>query len=670
MARKVYEKNIRSMLKEKNVRLLMGKARLTPLQMQNLLKSRLDLSTSKSQKVINTKKQVISRSLISRDIRKKPVKAKMAITNNSLQSLIDLPSTSGDVSSDFPVPDWFLFQGKADVSVIVPLYKSNKVVNDLIASWDVYNDGLKVEMIFVDDQCPNDSKTAVIKSWELRKNEITQGVGRIIINGSNQGFGGACNAGAFKATGDYIIYLNADTRVTNGWIKPIIDLFNSDSKIGIIGNLQIKEGGVWNNTIDSAGSEWIWRKDGFIHIGRHCYHYQDLPRPFTYTESPSDILQVAEREMVTGCCLAIRTTLNQYIGGFNPCYRIGYWEDSELCMAVKEKGYKIMYQPKSIIFHKLSHANMGCHPYHIANKVYFFNKWVKSGRIDALVHEPRPDALPEIKQILLQRKEATGDVLVATAVVPALKKKYPGCQITFNTRSTNVLLNNPNIDSVVNEGEFSERQFQLVYNLDMAYERRPYTNILQSYADVVGVPVSNCKTFVAQETIADFNLSQYVVFHAGKTLWAGRDWTQDKMIELALQLMANGENVVLVGKSNDYHIPSSYDLRGQTNIQQLAFLIANAKLFIGIDSFPMHVAQSVNTPGVCFFGSIDPHTRIYNNCIIPVTAKNVDCLGCHHRRQSPCVVTNFCENNTFDCIKKCSVDDMWNVVTQQLKQYG
>ena len=49
------------------------------------------------------------------------------------------------------MPDWFRSVDKADVSVIVPLYKSNLVIPDLVKSFSL-DEKLKVEIIFIDDQ--------------------------------------------------------------------------------------------------------------------------------------------------------------------------------------------------------------------------------------------------------------------------------------------------------------------------------------------------------------------------------------------------------------------------------------------------------------------------------------------------------------------------------------
>lgn len=603
------------------------------------------------------KKPVVSRHL--RPIgRERPLKVhKSTHKLHGTATLVEVPNAGTKQSIEYPVPKWFKYSGSPKVSVIVPIYKSQGVLADLIDSWPLEDD---VEIIFVDDHCPNNSKDAVVKLWGKRLSELKNGVGKIIFNIENKGYGTACNVGAEHASGEYIIFLNADTKVTPGWIDPIIELLQ-DKTVGIVGNMQIKEGGMWDNTIDSAGSEWTWAASSFVHIGRHSYKKQNIPMPYTLENAPADICTVAEREMVTGCCLAMRKDLYEYVGGYNPNYRIGYWEDAEICMTVRELGYKVLFQPKSVIYHKLSHTNSGGHEFQDFNRSFFFNKWVSSYRIDKLVADKR-ETSPNVGTVLLKRSGANGDVLVASAVAPAIKKMYPGCKITFCTNCKDVLANNPYIDKIIDSSDLHERAFQVYYNFDMIYEYRPNTNILDAYAEAVGAVRENCKLYLHKEALYQQLPKEYIVVHAGKTMWVGRDWKSDNFAEISQKLMASGEKVVCIGKESETAIPCTVDLRGKTTINQLATVISRAKMFIGIDSFPMHVAQVFNVPGHCFFGSILPETRIYSDKMKSITADGLGCLGCHHRKPTPCTVTNNCETGTLDCINLVTIDYMWKSI--------
>lgn len=227
-------------------------------------------------------------------------------------------------------------------------------------------------------------------------------------------------------------------------------------------------------------------------------------------------------------------------------------------------------------------------------------------------------------------------MLLAAAVAPALKKKHPKAKITFSTDCPEVLQNNPWIDKVVEV--FSERYFDYYIDLDMAYEYRPDANILDCYAEACGVSRKDCDLFLHTEPIDVPD--QYVVIHAGKTLWAGRNWSTIKFDQISKKLKGEGLKVVCVGTGTDHKTTvCDLDLRDKTTVPQLAHVIMRAKMFVGIDSFPMHVAQVFETPGVCFFGAIRPETRLVNKAITPVSADGLKCLGCHHRKPTPCTAT-------------------------------
>ncbi len=596
----------------------------------------------------------------------RPEKAVKPATNKSYDVLLSVPNVSTQTAIQFPTPDWFTFTEKADVSVIVPCFKSAAVLKDLIGKWNI-DENLKVEIIYVDDNCPLNSKQHVIQHWKNRKSELKDKVGKIFYSPVNQGFGTSCNIGGYNASGEYLIFLNADTIVTPGWIRPITRLLRKE-EVGIVGNLQIKHAGVWKNTIDSAGSEWSWESNSFEHVGRHIYNGRRIKRPFAMDNAPADLFEVQEREMVTGCCIAMRKDFFLDVGGFNPNYRIGYWEDSEICMTAREKGYKVMYQPNSRIYHKGHHSRASGHKYATHNINYFRNKWIATGRLDNLVKAKRLQ-IPEVKRILLKRSTAHGDVLIATAVSSALKKKYPGCQIAFNTICNDVVEGNPHIDKVITNYEISEKGFNVYFNLDMAYEFRPNTNILEAYADVVGVSTDDCELFLPTKEVENLP-DDYIVFHSGNTKWTGRDWSPVKFEILANKLRKDGHKIVCVGQSRDHQITADVDLRNRTSIPELAYVIKNAKLFVGIDSFPMHVAQTFNTPGVCFFGSVDPQTRLIRGCITPVVAEGLNCLGCHHRQPVPCTSLIHCETSMLDCINMVTVENMLSKINKKLKENG
>jgi GT2 family glycosyltransferase/ADP-heptose:LPS heptosyltransferase len=558
----------------------------------------------------------------------------------------------------YPIPGKYLVDTPVDVSIIVPLYKSRTVVQEQILRWP-YEPNVNTEVVYVDDRCPVRSYQAVLDAWGRRKDARHRV--KLVLNAENRGFGGACNTGAYHAKGKYLIFLNADTTVTPNWISPMVKLMQ-DPSVGIVGNLQIKENGRLHGTIDSAGSEWSWEWMNFMHIGRHIYHGEILDKPFHFLAAPKDLFEVQEREMVTGCCYGIRKSLFEEIGGFHIGYQKGYWEDSEMCMAVRSLGYKVMYQPNSVIFHKLAHS--GAAKFADDNAVRFLNKWINSGRLDGLVKAKRLVPNTKVGKILVQRGAAHGDVLVAGAIAPALKKQYPGAKVYYATKCPEVLEDNPWIDGVLDHTT-SGSPFQLIIDLDYAYERLPAKNILDAYAAEALVNTSDSQLFVKQELPECELPEHFVVVHAGRTNWVGRNWKASGFDSIARRIRKTGFKVVCIGSSADYLVDCDLDLRGETTIHQLAGVIAKAKMFVGIDSLPMHLTQAVGTPGVVYFGCIRPETRILRDNITPVVATDCICLGCHHRKLTPAVDNSRCLTGTLAC-ESVTIDQIWQEVEGKL----
>lgn len=559
-----------------------------------------------------------------------------------------------------------------DVSIIVPLYKSYHHVRKQIMTWQ-FETNLSCEIIYVDDKCPEDSKRAVYKSWNERNHSSNETI-KLIPSKTNLGFGGACNLAAHQAYGKNLVFLNADTIVTYNWLKPIVELLEKP-KVGIVGNLQLKNGGELDDTIDSAGSEWDWTTGNFLHIGRHIYKGEPLSKPMKYSEAPKDLLEVGEREMVTGCCFGIRKELFWKLGGFDQNYRKAYWEDSEICMAVQRAGYKVMFQPNSIIYHTGQHSG-GKHELYESNRSRFFDKWVTSGFIDNIVREKRFMPPFKVSWIIVKRKEANGDVLVASAILKHLKEQHPGSKICFVTSCPWVLDGNPHVDKICSSMDECPNH-QRVVDLDMVYERRPFTNILEAYMNEALVPNASFDLPVGEKEIEE----KYVVFHTTQTAWVGRNWHRERFNKIALKVQEAGYKVVAIGAEDGHKVPCDYDMRKRMSVTEMATLIGNAELFIGIDSFPFHVAQFTKTPSVVFFGCVDPKTRIYSEDVIgmsdtttPVTAHSgLTCLGCHHRKLPPSTVTDICIREKMgmidspECEDLVSVHQMWKTIEEKLK---
>lgn len=148
----------------------------------------------------------------------------------------------------------------------------------------------------------------------------------LIRNAENRGFAVACNQGAQLASGDVLVFLNNDTEPHAGWLKPLLDALNGPN-VAIAGPMLTYPDG----RIQHAGVDFRGQGSTF-----EAYNIQE-PRPF------------GDVKAVTGACMAIRADVFD-IFAFDEQYQNGY-EDIDLCLKVRDGGWRIVYVPDSIVTH-------------------------------------------------------------------------------------------------------------------------------------------------------------------------------------------------------------------------------------------------------------------------------------------------------------------------------
>ncbi len=184
-------------------------------------------------------------------------------------------------------------------------------------------------------------------------------------NAVNIGFAGNCNAGAARALGDILFFLNQDTVAQPDWFDWLLVNF-ANEKIGIVGPKLVFPPGTDptrpENTIQSCG--------GLFDGGRGPYH--------RYLGYAADDWRVNQRERVswtTGAALAIRRELFFRVGGFDVAYQRGYFEDVDLCMKAVAAGYEIGYEPQSCFTHHVGSSGGISPEVFKANSMLFHRRW-------------------------------------------------------------------------------------------------------------------------------------------------------------------------------------------------------------------------------------------------------------------------------------------------------
>ena len=82
----------------------------------------------------------------------------------------------------------------------------------------------------------------------------------------------------------------------------------------------------------------------------------------------------------SAACLLVRTSLFRQLGGFDVRFAPAYYEDTDLCFALRQKGYRVVYQPRCEVIHYEGATSgqdltKGFKQYQVANRQKFLDKW-------------------------------------------------------------------------------------------------------------------------------------------------------------------------------------------------------------------------------------------------------------------------------------------------------
>jgi ADP-heptose:LPS heptosyltransferase len=280
--------------------------------------------------------------------------------------------------------------------------------------------------------------------------------------------------------------------------------------------------------------------------------------------------------------------------------------------------------------------------------------------------------------ILVQRRAAIGDVIMTTGVVRELKKQYQdNALIMVATDCLEVYKNNPHIAGVVPIAGVDYTKFDVVYNLDDAYELNPYTNYVDAYFyRVFGSNRQLDKSVelfaTPQDTIAIDG--DYIVVHMRNWHWQAKNISMDTWFEIFARVFETNDSVkiVCVGGSTDHFVehPNFVDCRNTTS-QQIKSLCDRARCFVGIDSAPYQCAAASQTHIISLLTHLLPERIVpyrkwepgYNTTNIQTQE---DCAGCNDRQQRP-IRQIVCEKNDFPCTRNFNTGDIADAILRTLK---
>ena len=192
------------------------------------------------------------------------------------------------------------------------------------------------DVIVVDNGSSDDSFPRLQKEFPEAK---------LVRSEENLGFSGGSNLGiqhALDNGADYVLLLNNDTVVDADFLSHLVQVGESDPRIGILGA----------KIFYYSEPKRIWYAGGYVKCGiGACRHLgQDQ------LDQEGKFSRVEDTEFITGCAMMIKSSLLREIGLLDSKL-FAYWEDSDFCMRARNAGNRLVFVPTALVWHKVSQTS-------------------------------------------------------------------------------------------------------------------------------------------------------------------------------------------------------------------------------------------------------------------------------------------------------------------------
>ncbi|MBZ0265087.1 glycosyltransferase [bacterium] len=295
----------------------------------------------------------------------------------------------------------FKQQGQPLVSIVIPHFNLPDLLIECVQSIVENTLDIPFEIIVIDNGSDNTSKELISKleQWGVL----------FLRSDTNEGFAKACNRGARAARGQYVLLLNNDTKVRQGWLRQMVTA-SQEEDAGIVGaRLLYPNGKVQHAGITISADKF----PGHIYCG-----------------APGDFQNVMKRrsfQAVTGACMLIRKELYERLGGMDEAF-LNSFEDIDFCLKARTLGVNIVYEPSAVVTHH-TESTPGRKDNDAANIELFMNRYENSiapdlhlyAEMDGYRLEQRGDKevmvpLQKTEKASHQREEADMETLTPTRI--------------------------------------------------------------------------------------------------------------------------------------------------------------------------------------------------------------------------------------------------------------
>lgn len=224
-----------------------------------------------------------------------------------------------------------------DASTIIVSYNTFELTREAVRTALDAAPGLRHEVIVVDNASPDRSAERLREAFPADAFPDVH----VLANAENAGFSKANNQGAARARGRVLFFLNPDTLVRDDAVRRIVAFLDARPDVGAVGPRVFNPDGTDQpSTLPFQTAGWLLR------------HYLPLGDLLRGSDRRSDPVPPRSTfvDIVNGCALALRRDAFDAIGGWDESYFM-YAEETELCWALREAGYRSYFLREAEIVH-------------------------------------------------------------------------------------------------------------------------------------------------------------------------------------------------------------------------------------------------------------------------------------------------------------------------------
>ena len=228
-----------------------------------------------------------------------------------------------------------------NIFVVILTYNGYQDTSSCLKSLPILLDrSYRLHTVLVDNGSKQKELSALKLFLSRNKSIVNECHIKLLENGKNLGFAKGNNAGirySLDHEADFILLLNNDTIIEMNFLSNLLKL-NEAISSPVVKFREFKD-----------KPKMMYDLGGFVNwwTGR-TYHINAYKEDLNKYTGKGPL----EAEYVAGCCMLIRRDVFDAIGLLDEKYFI-YFEDVDFCISAEKKGFKVIVDPKSVIYHKL-----------------------------------------------------------------------------------------------------------------------------------------------------------------------------------------------------------------------------------------------------------------------------------------------------------------------------